>query len=299
MDHLSIGNTPDWASDSLSRLPPAGSSHSRSGQNGWATCWTGQLVRRPAIAQPFWAKRLGDVLDWPAGSSHSRRTAVAQPSHSRHTAMAWPSHSHRTAVLGKTAGRRAGLASWFVLVPAGSGRATGGVRLQIKEKLLTDGTTRNNQGKLFALACRERKALRVRIHPGKCSCGMEGSVVRRVIPSDNSCLFNAVGYVMEHNKHKAPELRQVIAATVASDPTKYNEAFLGKPNPEYVEWILDPEKWGEIKSLEMEFLQFFPVLRQEQGERSIASMPTPLLLSFICFQSTSLTPIYCSVSVLF
>ncbi|CAN4102713.1 unnamed protein product [Withania somnifera] len=39
---------------------------------------------------------------------------------------------------------------------------------------------------------------------------MEGSIVRRVIPSDNSCLFNAVG-----------------------DPTKYSGAFLGKPNKEY------------------------------------------------------------------
>ncbi|XP_004294379.1 PREDICTED: ubiquitin thioesterase OTU1 [Fragaria vesca subsp. vesca] len=73
---------------------------------------------------------------------------------------------------------------------------------------------------------------------------MEGIVVRRVIPSDNSCLFNAVGYVMDHDKQKAPELRQVIAATVASDPTKYSEAFLGKPNEEYCVWILNPEKWG-------------------------------------------------------
>lgn len=69
-------------------------------------------------------------------------------------------------------------------------------------------------------------------------------MVRRVIPSDNSCLFNAVGYVMEHDKNKAPELRQVIAATVASDPTQYSEAFLGKLNEEYCSWILDPEKWG-------------------------------------------------------
>lgn len=73
---------------------------------------------------------------------------------------------------------------------------------------------------------------------------MEGIVVRRVIPSDNSCLFNAVGYVMDHDKQKASELRGVIAATVASDPTKYSEAFLGKPNEEYCAWILDPEKWG-------------------------------------------------------
>ncbi|TXG67772.1 hypothetical protein EZV62_009047 [Acer yangbiense] len=73
---------------------------------------------------------------------------------------------------------------------------------------------------------------------------MEGIVARRVIPSDNSCLFNAVGYVMDHDKNKAPELRQVIAATVVSDPIKYSKAFLGKPKEEYCSWILDSEKWG-------------------------------------------------------
>ncbi|XP_024365994.1 OVARIAN TUMOR DOMAIN-containing deubiquitinating enzyme 2 isoform X5 [Physcomitrium patens] len=72
----------------------------------------------------------------------------------------------------------------------------------------------------------------------------ESVVVRRVIPSDNSCLFNAVGYVMDKDKHKAKELRQVIAATVLSDPTTYSEAILGKPNQEYVEWISNPDKWG-------------------------------------------------------
>ncbi|KAL5725196.1 hypothetical protein ACHQM5_008366 [Ranunculus cassubicifolius] len=73
---------------------------------------------------------------------------------------------------------------------------------------------------------------------------MDGIVVRRVIPSDNSCLFNAVGYVMEHDKHKATELRHVIAATVASDPVNYSEAFLGKTNQDYCAWILDSDNWG-------------------------------------------------------
>ena len=39
---------------------------------------------------------------------------------------------------------------------------------------------------------------------------------------------------------------KVIAATVASDPTKYSEAFLGKSNQEYCAWILDSEKWGGL-----------------------------------------------------
>lgn len=37
---------------------------------------------------------------------------------------------------------------------------------------------------------------------------------------------------------------KVIATTVASDLDKYSEAFLGKSNPEYCAWILNPEKWG-------------------------------------------------------
>ncbi|XP_057550867.1 OVARIAN TUMOR DOMAIN-containing deubiquitinating enzyme 2 isoform X2 [Amaranthus tricolor] len=37
---------------------------------------------------------------------------------------------------------------------------------------------------------------------------------------------------------------QVIAVTVRSDPVKYSEAFLGKPNEQYCSWILDSEKWG-------------------------------------------------------
>lgn len=40
------------------------------------------------------------------------------------------------------------------------------------------------------------------------------------------------------------DMLKVIAATVASDPEKYCEAFLGKPNAEYCNWILDSEKWG-------------------------------------------------------
>lgn len=89
--------------------------------------------------------------------------------------------------------------------------------------------------------------------------------MRRIIPSDNSCLFNAVGYVMEHNKCKASELRQVIAATVISDPATYSEAFLEKPNEEYCQWIMDPEKWGGAIEL---------AILSEYYEREIAAYDT-------------------------
>ncbi|KAK3179606.1 hypothetical protein Dsin_032516, partial [Dipteronia sinensis] len=38
-------------------------------------------------------------------------------------------------------------------------------------------------------------------------------------------------------------------AIPVSDPIKYSEAFLGKPNEEYCSWILDSEKWGGVLNL--------------------------------------------------
>ncbi|GBF96418.1 ubiquitin thioesterase [Raphidocelis subcapitata] len=70
------------------------------------------------------------------------------------------------------------------------------------------------------------------------------AVTRRIIASDNSCLFNAVGYVMEGTRSKAAELRRVIAAAVAGDPFTYNEGFLGQDNEAYCRWIQQPDKWG-------------------------------------------------------
>ncbi|MCD7470298.1 OTU protein [Datura stramonium] len=57
---------------------------------------------------------------------------------------------------------------------------------------------------------------------------MEGSIVRRVIPSDNSCLFNAVGLLLQ----QWPVIQKNILMP-----------FL-QPNKEYCDWILNPEKWG-------------------------------------------------------
>ncbi|EFN51272.1 hypothetical protein CHLNCDRAFT_28255 [Chlorella variabilis] len=70
------------------------------------------------------------------------------------------------------------------------------------------------------------------------------AVVRRIIDSDNSCLFNAVGYVTERSRKLAPRLRQVIADAVLADPFEWNEAVLGKEPAEYCRWIKDPNKWG-------------------------------------------------------
>lgn len=70
---------------------------------------------------------------------------------------------------------------------------------------------------------------------------------RRVVPADNSCLFTSVHYVVEGGVYEptcAPEMRGLIAQIVASDPTAYCEAVLGKTNEEYCAWIRREDTWG-------------------------------------------------------
>ncbi|XP_051825190.1 ubiquitin thioesterase OTU1-like [Antechinus flavipes] len=72
-------------------------------------------------------------------------------------------------------------------------------------------------------------------------------LTRTVVPADNSCLFTSVYYVVEGgvlDPTHAPEMRNLIAETVASDPEFYCEAFLEKTNQEYCEWIRRDDTWG-------------------------------------------------------
>lgn len=75
----------------------------------------------------------------------------------------------------------------------------------------------------------------------QCVCRI---VTRRIIDSDNSCLFNAVGYSTERSRKEALKLRKVVQSTVAQDPLQFNEGFLGKDNVAYQEWIMNPQHWG-------------------------------------------------------
>ena len=55
----------------------------------------------------------------------------------------------------------------------------------------------------------------------------DGTVaVRKVIDADNSCLFNAIGYVFFRSLAKAKELRKVVHDAVLSDPDTFSEAVL-------------------------------------------------------------------------
>ncbi|ODM87382.1 Ubiquitin thioesterase OTU1 [Orchesella cincta] len=74
-----------------------------------------------------------------------------------------------------------------------------------------------------------------------------GLLLRHTVPSDNSCLFTSVAFCLSGGQRlqgDSSSLREMIANTVAADPEKFNEAFLARPNADYVKWIKEPESWG-------------------------------------------------------
>lgn len=73
-----------------------------------------------------------------------------------------------------------------------------------------------------------------------------GVLLRRVVPSDNSCLFTSIGFVLNGKVDTTVGgfMRQIIAESISNDKEQYCDAILGKPNEDYVAWILKPESWG-------------------------------------------------------
>ena len=70
------------------------------------------------------------------------------------------------------------------------------------------------------------------------------AVQRRIMASDNSCLFRAVAYLFNQDRAAGGALRAVVAAAVLADPEQFCEAVLGKPPAEYAEWIKRDDSWG-------------------------------------------------------
>ncbi|CEJ82853.1 hypothetical protein VHEMI02899 [[Torrubiella] hemipterigena] len=71
----------------------------------------------------------------------------------------------------------------------------------------------------------------------------EGTLVLRVMPSDNSCLFTAFGGALPE-QIPPQRLRQMMADYIQSNPDIYTDAVLGNPPSRYCERILNPDAWG-------------------------------------------------------
>lgn len=78
-----------------------------------------------------------------------------------------------------------------------------------------------------------------------------GHLILRVVPDDNSCLFRAVGILVDRDHHQthqssdlATRLRQIVADTVREDPITWSQPILGRDPQLYISKILDKDVWG-------------------------------------------------------
>ncbi|PSN62723.1 OTU-domain-containing protein [Corynespora cassiicola Philippines] len=84
-----------------------------------------------------------------------------------------------------------------------------------------------------------------------------GTMVLRVMPDDNSCMFRALGSaVLSSSLDSMTELRSLVAQAIQANPIMYNEAILQRKPDEYCQWIQSPDSWGggiELSILSQEF----------------------------------------------
>ena len=73
----------------------------------------------------------------------------------------------------------------------------------------------------------------------------DGTVVLRVMPDDNSCLFRALSTaVLGSGLDSVTELRSMVAQSIQAQPDLYSEVVLQKSPDEYCRWIQSSDAWG-------------------------------------------------------
>ncbi|KUJ14720.1 zinc finger protein [Mollisia scopiformis] len=71
------------------------------------------------------------------------------------------------------------------------------------------------------------------------------TLVLRVMPDDNSCLFRAFGAaVLPGDDLTMTELRSLVAAAIQADPETYSQVVLEQKPDDYCRWIQTPDAWG-------------------------------------------------------
>ncbi|OJD19867.1 hypothetical protein AJ78_00227 [Emergomyces pasteurianus Ep9510] len=71
-----------------------------------------------------------------------------------------------------------------------------------------------------------------------------GTVVLRIMPDDNSCLFRAVSSAVIGAMDAMTELRSIVAQTIQEQPDVYSAAVLEKSPNDYCRWIQTEDSWG-------------------------------------------------------
>ena len=73
----------------------------------------------------------------------------------------------------------------------------------------------------------------------------DSTLMLRVMPADNSCMFRAFSYLMfGPSIDSMHELRSMVASTIQSNPERYSDAILGRPRDAYCRWIQTESSWG-------------------------------------------------------
>ncbi|KAF1929144.1 OTU-domain-containing protein [Didymella exigua CBS 183.55] len=132
------------------------------------------------------------------------------------------------------------------------GQATGDAS-ENKEDGALDASTRQSAAPLSL----QRKETALKDTPEVFVPDRNGTVVLRVMPDDNSCMFRALGSaVLTHTLDSMTELRCMVAQAIQRDPVLYNEAVLQRSPDEYCRWISHSDSWGggiELSILSQEF----------------------------------------------
>lgn len=73
---------------------------------------------------------------------------------------------------------------------------------------------------------------------------LEGTLVLRVMPDDNSCLFRALSYAVLGDFDSMHELRGIVATQIQAQPDLYSAAVLENSPNDYCKWIMREDSWG-------------------------------------------------------
>ncbi|KAI9804141.1 MAG: hypothetical protein M1825_001543 [Sarcosagium campestre] len=72
-----------------------------------------------------------------------------------------------------------------------------------------------------------------------------GTLVLRIMPDDNSCLFRAFGSTMLGSTlDSMTELRSLVASAIQARPDVYTAAVLDRARDDYCRWIQTADSWG-------------------------------------------------------
>lgn len=77
------------------------------------------------------------------------------------------------------------------------------------------------------------------------------TLILRIMPDDNSCLFRAFGTAFLPDMDNMTELRSIIAQNIQKNPDIYTAVVLDQKPDDYCRWIQSPDAWGGAIELDI------------------------------------------------